>query len=62
MEDILSADLNTMGSPDKYRVVFYTEQKKGSTWLVDFTPSVYIARLDFDLGLPMKLCLVIECV
>jgi hypothetical protein len=24
---LLSADLNAMGSPDKYRVVFYTEQK-----------------------------------
>jgi hypothetical protein len=41
---LLSADLNAMGSPDKYRVVFYTEQKKG----------IYLASRFHTFGLHRK--------
>jgi hypothetical protein len=45
---VLSADLTAMGSPSKYRVAFYTEQKKASMWLMDFTNWIHIPTPEFE--------------
>ena len=41
---LLSADLNTIGSPDKYRVIFYTADKEDSASTIDLTNWVYIPQ------------------
>ena len=50
----LYADLNAMGSPNKYRVMFYAEELKGSTnnpifWVDDYTSWIDIPRPQFSL-------------
>ena len=47
---LLSADLSSMGSPDKYRMIFYAEQISGSVWLVDATNWVHIPQPEFDIS------------
>jgi hypothetical protein len=50
----LYADLSAMGSPDKYRVMFYAEELKGTTnnpifWVDDYTSWIDIPRPQFSL-------------
>jgi hypothetical protein len=47
---LLHTDLNTMGSPDKYRVLFYAEQMKGPIWLIDATNWVHIPKPDYEIS------------
>jgi hypothetical protein len=52
---LLSANLDAIGSPDKYRAIFYTEQiKEGSIWKVDFTNWVHIPRPEYEILLSPK--------
>jgi len=50
----LYADLNAIGSPDKYKVMFYAEELKGTVnapilWIDDFTSWIDIPRPQFTL-------------
>ena len=41
---LLDADLDAMGTPDKYRVIFYAEEINGSSWKTDFTNWINIPQ------------------
>lgn len=41
---LLDADLDAMGTPDKYRVIFYAEEIDGSSWKTDFTNWINIPQ------------------
>jgi len=45
----ISLDLNAIGSPDRYRVMFYAEQIKGPTWLIYPTNWIYIPQPEFNI-------------
>lgn len=45
-------DLDDIGSPDKYRILFYAEQiKRDIEWKADFTNWIYIPKPDFNIYL-----------
>jgi hypothetical protein len=41
---LLDADLDAMGTPNKYRVIFYAEEINGSSWKTDFTNWINIPQ------------------
>ena len=47
---LLSLDLNAIGSPDRYRLLFYAEQIRGSTWLSQFTNWISIPQPEFHIS------------
>ncbi len=49
------ADLNAIGNPEKYKVIFYAEEKSTTLWLGDFTNWIHIPRPDFYISLPTSI-------
>jgi hypothetical protein len=47
---LLSLDLNAIGSPELYRVIFYADQIKGSKWLTDFTNWIQLPPPKFEIS------------
>jgi hypothetical protein len=55
----LTLPLHEIDSPDRYRIIFYTEEKKDSIWNVDFTNWVNIPPPSFNISIkPNPLVLV----
>ena len=45
-------NLDNIGSPDKYRILFYAEQiKKDIEWKVDFTNWIYVPKPNFNISI-----------
>jgi hypothetical protein len=48
---LLSVDLNTIGSSDKYRVIFYTADKEDSSSTIDLTNWIYIPQPELAISI-----------
>lgn len=47
----LTLPLHEIDSPDRYKIIFYTEEKKGSIWNVDYTNWVNIPPPSFSMSI-----------